>query len=93
MIKNETVAEPETFEIELPDEPPVGSVVIDRFGRAWQRLAGARFGHQWCVAGPLPPVVTPLADAPQLSWGHLLLQRGEVTLVYTPEKNPREDTK
>lgn len=93
MIKDKTMAELQTFEVVLPDEPPIGSVVIDRYGRAWQHLAGTPFGHQWCVAGQLPPVVTPLADASQLSWGRLLLQRGELTLAYTPEKDTREDTK
>lgn len=92
MIKDETVAEPETFELVLPDEPPIGAVVIDRYGRAWQRLA-RRFGRHWEPAGQLGPGVIPaLADVPPLSWGQLLLQRGELTLVYNPEKNTREDT-
>ena len=94
MIKNETVAEPETFELALPDEPPVGSVVIDRYGRAWQRLAGSMFGAHWHVTGILTSFIPALETAPKLSWGVLLLERGELTLVYTPEKKTtREDTK
>lgn len=94
MIKDETVAEPETIEIVLPDEPAQGSVVIDRFGRAWQRLAVSMYGLHWCVAGTLNSFIPAQDSALQLRWGHLLLQRGPVTLVYTPEKTDnREDTK
>jgi hypothetical protein len=93
VIKDETVTEPESIEIVIPDEPPQGSVVIDRFGLAWQRRGVSAFGMHWCVAGRLGSIF-PNADAPQLTWGHLLLQRGPVTLVFSPEKNnTREDTK
>jgi hypothetical protein len=85
MIKNETVAEPETFELVLPDEPPVGSVVIDRYGRAWQRLGGSLFGLNWHVTGRLASFIPALDDAPMLRWGYLLLQRGPVTLVHNPK--------
>ncbi len=94
MIKDETVTEPETIEIVIPDEPPVGSVVVDRVGRAWQRLETGLYGHHWHVAGKLASFIPDLADAPRLSWGHLLLQRGPVTLAFAPEKKKknREDT-
>lgn len=86
MIKDETIAEPETFEIVIPDELPVGSVVVDRFGRAWQRLAVSMFGAQWCVTGKLVSLVPGLLDAPQLQWALLLVQRGPVTVIYNPER-------
>jgi len=94
VIKDETVTEPETFDLVLPDEPPVGSVVVDSYGRAWQRLTRALSGSRWCVAGSLIPAFDGmLPGAPELSWGRLLLQRGELTLVYTPEKKiDRGDT-
>lgn len=87
MIENETAAEPEVIGVELPDEPPIGSVVVDRLGRAWQRLGGRLFGRHWEPAGKLGPGFFPeLADVPPLSWGQLLVQRGDLTLVYRPEK-------
>src|SRR5688500_11149571 len=89
MIKDETVAEPETIEIVLPDEPPVGAVVIDHYGRAWQRLAGSLFGAHWHVTGRLTSFIPELADAPTLRWGHLLLQRGPVTLVHNPKADEK----
>lgn len=91
MFKNETVIEPEVFGIELPDEPPTGSVVLDRYGRAWQRLGGRVFGAHWEVTGKLTPLIPALADVPPLTWGQLLLRRGDLTLVYRPEK--KEDAK
>jgi hypothetical protein len=95
VIDDETVAEPATFELVLPDEPPPGSVVLDRLGRAWQRLEGDLKGLHWHVAGTLESFF-PLGwdGMAQCTWGQLLLQRGPVTLVYRPEKiTNREDTK
>lgn len=72
------------IKLAVPPEPEPGAVVIDRFGRAWQRLAGNLFGACWHPTGKLNPLIPQAADIPPLTWGALLLRRGMVTLVYTP---------
>lgn len=57
-------------------EPPVGSVVLDCEGDAWQRSS---LGHEWCV----------VKSEPELPWRDLNFQLGPLTLVYRgPDTDP-----
>lgn len=74
---------PETINIELPDEPPDGSVVLDHNGVAWQRQGG-----MWIKA---------TADMGSLSfgetmcgWGDMLFRHGPLTLIYRAVASPEE---
>lgn len=60
----------------VPDEPPDGSVVLDRARRAWQRR-----GSAWYMAGAVPS----LFSAPGVGkWPWLLLDCGPVIPLWTP---------
>ena len=58
----------------IPDEPPIGTIVIDNADRAWQRRVSFTSQH-W--AG--------VEQECRLSW-LFLLSRGPVTEVYRPAK-------
>jgi len=75
------------YDVSVPAEPPVLSVVLSRSGLAWQRA-----GRNWHSAGT-PSVLCPQPGGVALSWAQLLLTYGPVTLVHAPEKDNREDPK
>lgn len=72
-------AEREVHAAVMPSEPPIGTVVLDRFDRAWQRRM--RFGtvFTWCGAD--------VENA--LRWFDLL-SIGQVTEIYRPEPSSAE---
>lgn len=63
-----------------PDpEPPIGSVVLDKIGDAWQRTVGDQSGGSWwasCLAWPYPNEIT---------WDRLSEAAGPLRVIYTPE--------
>jgi hypothetical protein len=60
----------------VPDEPPDGSVILDRARRAWQRR-----GSAWYMAGALPSLFVAAGAA---KWPWLLLDCGPVVPLWTP---------
>lgn len=72
-------AEREVYAAILPSEPPFGTVVLDRFNRAWQRRLN--FGNKFSWYG---------ADVENsLRWFDLL-SIGQVTEIYRPEPQSAE---
>lgn len=75
--------------LDPPAEPPVGSVCVDRFGRAWQRRKHGLLPTEtvWC------PAVTPdetRAPVLAVSWAVLLGESGPALLAYetTEDQDP-----
>lgn len=71
----------------VPDEPPVGSVVLDNDGIAWQRLKVNEPYPHWVPAqlsfhGP---------DMHSNYWPKLLVDKGPVIELYRPE-GPKGET-
>jgi hypothetical protein len=64
----------------LPDEPPAGTVVIDRAGIAWQRRGATLVnGAMWHSTHRIHNLAGPL------NWANLLTDRGPVTEIHRPE--------
>lgn len=68
----------------VPDEPPDGSVILDRARRAWQRQ-----GPAWYMAGALPSLFTAAGAA---KWPWLLFDCGPVIPLWTPSSTADEAT-
>lgn len=67
--------------LDPPPEPPVGSVCVDRFGRAWQRRRhGMLAGTVWCPV--LSPDETRAPVSAGVSWVVLLGESGPALSVY-----------
>ncbi|MFR9807095.1 hypothetical protein ACL02T_33080 [Pseudonocardia sp. RS010] len=64
-----------------PPEPPVGSVVLDKTGRAWQLLRGMK---HWLAAGATGETGIFGGPAPY-SWTGLLVAYGPLQMVHNPE--------
>ncbi len=66
------------IQICVPDEPPIGSVVVDVHGDAWQR----RSDLSWIRVLTLHPifVTQPVGSF----WRHLVVDQGPLTVVHTP---------
>jgi hypothetical protein len=82
----EALTVPEVVGVEIPAEPARGSVVLDRHGRAWQRVD--RYAdnptwsrHRWATPGA-SIVLFGTAAQP---WEHLVVDCGPVTLVHRAE--------
>lgn len=75
----------ERIEMQIPAEPPVGSVVVDEKGRAWQSYSPL-IGHLTWVPNASPQSLLGESPVP-CSWSHLLA-RGPVTVVWrTPAQS------
>ena len=60
-----------------PDpEPPIGSVVLDQDGDAWQRTVGDQSGGSWWASWPYPSEIT---------WDRLSKAAGPLRVIYAPE--------
>lgn len=57
--------------LDVPEQPPVGSIVLGEQGVAWQRR-----GDGWFAAGPVQLVGT--------SWANLLIAMGSVEVLHVP---------
>lgn len=84
----EALATPEVVHVDVPPEPPAGSVGLDREGVAWQARASASGpGLVWERAGSLARSatgsLTPVES--KKTWPRLLAENGPVTLIYRPE--------
>ena len=66
----------------LPPEPPVGSVVLDDLGRAWQRRKSFRDTSRWKATHHR------LGEA---SWESLKSVAGPLRVLYDPESMREED--
>lgn len=77
MIKSEPI----TLKAYLPEELLNGSVVLDRFEVAWQRL-----GRNWYRGvSPFGIDFTPAVHrGPMLDWVTLVSHRGPVKVLYVP---------
>jgi hypothetical protein len=74
---------------QVPPEPPVETIGMDRFRIAWQRI-----GHRWCRAGlPLFEIGPLHMRGTEMIWANLVVHRGPITLLHVPSKDDREDTK
>lgn len=68
---------PRTLGVEVPDEPPRRSVVLDADGWAWQRLFGG-----WVRVGTVITFLSAGRAGNTLAWPHLLADHGRVELIY-----------
>lgn len=86
------ITQQETIAIDVPTEPPVQSVVVDRAGNAWQSTPAnilrqqtvwvcARLAYDADLSGSRANCLLP--------WAHLLADHGPLTLVYRADA--RED--
>ncbi len=66
------------IEMTVPDQPPTGSVVLDKSGRAWQRNDERAYGSWHGVK-----LFSLTGDGS--SWASLLLNHGPVTVVHRAE--------
>lgn len=71
------------LEASVPTEPAEKSVVLDRWGRAWQRS-----GDGWRAAGE----IVSLFGARPTSWSAVLIQCGPVRLVHDGAADPTGPT-
>lgn len=71
-----------TYHAAVPDELPFGSVVLDRYGVAWQRRTQPMSSAEW-----LAPAGLFLTHLTALTWPTLLTTRGPVIELHkgTPE--------
>lgn len=70
---------PPEISIEVPPQPRAGSVVLDHYGVAWQRI-----GQHWLRPGPTPVLLAMKGSDERKEWGDLLLHRGPVRLIWEP---------
>lgn len=72
---------PKVHSLDIPDEPPTFSVVIDRSHRAWQRVPAPtpKASPRWQVV-PAHPLV--LENGSSLPWSELLRKHGPLTEVF-----------
>ena len=81
---------PDTVTIELPAEPPIGSVVIDRDGMAWQartawqaRVLRADDRVTWVSTGPRHLFAFGMRPEDGLTdWALLVTERSPLTIVH-----------
>jgi hypothetical protein len=69
---------PTPLNVTVPEEPPDGSVFLDRLHRAWQRN-----GPVWYMAGTIRPLFGG-GQMVGLRWGQLLLDCGEGIVLWSP---------
>lgn len=67
----------ETVTITVPEQPPAGSIVLDKGGKAWQRCDDRSFGS-WFAAS-----VQNAVDG--YTWATLLMAVGPVTVLHVVE--------
>jgi hypothetical protein len=81
---HEATGTSEVIHADVPPEPPIGSVVLDREHVAWQAFArnGAR---RWVQAGTVLPLLSMTPVEGMKPWHRLLVEHGPVTLVYRGE--------
>jgi|SRR5581483_967282 len=73
---------PEVLSPALPPEPPVGSVVLDAKGRAWQRRGSFKGASRWKATHHRMGEAT---------WESLNLAVGPLRVLYNPESMREED--
>jgi hypothetical protein len=81
---------PETVAVELPAEPPIGSVVIDRDGMAWQartawqaRVLRGDGRVTWVSTGPRHLFAFGMRPEDGLTdWALLVTERSPLTIVH-----------
>jgi len=84
---------PETVAVELPAEPPIGSVVIDRDGMAWQartawqaRVLRGDGRVTWVSTGPRHLFAFGMRPEDGLTdWALLVTERSPLTIVHVSE--------
>jgi hypothetical protein len=84
---------PETVAVSLPAEPPIGSVVIDRDGMAWQartawqaRVLRADSRVTWVSTGPRHLFASGMRPEDGLTdWALLVTERSPLTIVHVAE--------
>ncbi len=84
---------PETVAVELPAEPPIGSVVIDRDGMAWQartawqaRVLRGDGRVTWVSTGPRHLFAFGMRPEDGLThWALLVTERSPLTIVHVAE--------
>jgi hypothetical protein len=74
-----TEEDPVKIGIDVPPEPVAMTVVIDKRGFAWQRLASL-----WVRSGKLLGILIVDRDDTAVYWVELLAQHGPVEIVHTP---------
>lgn len=87
MITDQT---PETVSVELPAEPPIGSVVIDRDGMTWQartawqaRVLRGDGRTTWVSTGPRHLFAFGMRPEDGLTdWALLVTERSPLTIVH-----------
>lgn len=77
-----------TFKVEFPDEPPVGSVVLDSDDRVWQRnkVPGNEEYQNQQGNGGWQMVIGYDFMPRSLSWPVLLALHGELRLLHRAEE-------
>jgi hypothetical protein len=76
---------PRVYAVECPEEPPVGSVVVDSESTAWQCRSGG--GCAWWWPTDSESRFHPI----HMRWADLLHKYGPVTEVWRPEKPTSEE--
>ena len=84
---------PATVAVELPAEPPIGSVVVDRDGMAWQartawqaRVLRGDGKVTWVSTGPRHLFAFGLRPEDGLTdWALLVTERSPLTIVHVAE--------
>lgn len=75
-----------TYKADFPEEPPVGTVVLDKDGTVWQRSGMPRDYPTWVAAR-----IDPTFERNNLKfWPMLLMEFGPLTELYRPEETTDE---
>jgi len=69
----------ERISVDVPEQPPIGSVVVDSCGTAWQRRRPLFSTSD----GWFPAQCS--GQLNQLHWAHLLTAHGPLDLVHRPD--------
>jgi len=90
---------PETVAVQLPAEPPIGSVVIDRDGMAWQartawqaRVLRGDGRVTWVSTGPRHLFAFGMRPEDGLTdWALLVTERSPLTIVHVADATAVSD--
>lgn len=74
------------YEAEIPPEPPVGTVVLDKEGLAWQRISMRKPYPCWVAAQ------MDFGGGRTNYWPKLLMEGGPLKELYQPEPAPMSNT-
>ncbi len=82
MNLTKTEQTPETINVDVPPEPPVGSVVLDALGVAWQSHTRDHGGRLWQSAGLRALMTFGGTASGWGSWAMLITERQPLTLIH-----------